>query len=120
MLSEPVRPSSVISDTVVTDFVRHIPEQIPNAARISTLEQAYFEDQVSGLFGFSRLARLFHVYLRLVDEHLYRLYPQLLSALKSQAEGPVKELGEVGQKFVSQCHRLIAASADYARTSAAR
>lgn len=114
VLSEPVRPSSVISDTVVTDFVRHIPEQIPNAARISTLEQAYFEDQVSGLFGFSRLARLFHVYLRLVDEHLYRLYPQLLSALKSQAEGPVKELGEVGQKFVSQCHRLIAASADYA------
>lgn len=113
VLSEPVQASSVISDRIVTDFVGHIPDQIPDAGRIAALQQAYFEDQVAGLFGFSRLIRLFRVYLRLVDEHLYRLYPQWLSTLKAQAEGPVKELGEVGPKFVSQCHRIVAASTDY-------
>ena len=115
VLSAPVGASSVISDAVVTEFVRHIPDQIPDASRISALRRAYFEDQVAGLFGFTRLSRLFQVYLRLVDEHLYRLYPQWLGVLKAQAGGPVKELDEVGRKFVEQCRRLVAASADYTR-----
>ena len=115
VLSAPVEASSVISDRIVTDFVSHIPAQIPDAGRIAALQQAYFEDQVAGLFGFARLSRLFHIYLRLVDEHLYRLYPQFLSSLKAQADGPLKELVDVGNKFVGQCSRIIAASADYTR-----
>ena len=113
VLSAPVEASSIISDRIVTDFVDHIPAQIPDAGRIAALQQAYFEDQVTGLFGFARLSRLFHTYLRLVDEYLYRLYPQFLSSLKAQANGPVKELVDIGTKFVSQCSRIIAASADY-------
>ena len=97
VLSAPVTASSIISD------------------RMAALQRAYFEDQVTGLFNFARLSRLFHAYLRLVDEHLYRLYPQFLSSLKTQAEGPVKELVEVGNKFVAQCGRIMAASADYTR-----
>lgn len=113
VLSAPVEASSIISDRIVTDFVDHIPAQIPDASRMAALQQAYFEDQVAGLFGFARLSRLFHTYLRLVDEYLYRLYPQFLSSLKAQANGPVKELVDIGTKFVSQCSRIIAASADY-------
>lgn len=114
VLSAPVQASSILSDAVVTDFVSHIPQQIPDAVRISALQQAYFEDQVAGLFGFARLSRLLQAYIRLLDEHLYRLYPQLLTALKAQAEGPVKELDAVGQKFIVQCRRLVATSTDYA------
>ena len=113
VLSAPVEASAVISDRIVTDFVNHIPAQIPDASRITALQQAYFEDQVAGLYSFARLSRLFHTYLRLVDEYLYRLYPQFLSSLKAQANGPVKELVDIGTKFVSQCSRIIAASADY-------
>ena len=113
VLSAPVEASAVISDRIVTDFVNHIPAQIPDASRITALQQAYFEDQVAGLFGFARLSRLFHTYLRLVDEYLYRLYPQFLGALKAQADGPMKELVDVGNKFVAQCSRIIATSADY-------
>ena len=113
VLSAPVSASSIISDRIVTDFVDHIPDQIPDAFRIAALRKTYFEDQVAGLFGFARLSRLFHAYLRLVDEYLYRLYPRFLSSLKGQADGPVKELVDVGNKFVSQCSRVIAASTDY-------
>ena len=115
VLSAPVEASSVISDRIVTDFVNHIPAQIPDASCIAALQQAYFEDQVAGLYSFARLSRLFHVYLRLVDEYLYRLYPQFLGSLKAQADGPVKELVDVGNKFVSQCSRIIADSTDYTR-----
>ena len=115
VLSAPVEASSVISDRIVTDFVSRIPDQIPDSERMAALQQAYFKDQVASLFGFARLSRLFHAYLRLVDEYLYRLYPQFLSSLKTQADGPVKELVEVGNKFMAQCDRIIAASADYTR-----
>lgn len=113
VLSGPVEASSVISDRIVTDFVHHIPEQIPDELHVSALQKAYFEEQVGSLFSFVRLSRLFRAYLRLVDEYLYRLYPQFLASLKVQADGPVKELDEVGRKFLEQCNRLIASSADY-------
>lgn len=114
VLSAPVEASSVISDAVVTDFVRRIPDQIPDGERIGRLRRAYFEDQVAGLFGFERLAMLYRMYVRLVDEHLYRLYPQWLERLKGDVGAEVRDLADVGGRFIVQCRRIVAASADYA------
>ena len=114
VLSAPVEASSVISDAVVTDFVRRIPDQIPDGERIGRLRRAYFEDQVAGLFGFERLSLLYRMYVRLVDEHLYRLYPQWLERLKGDVGAEVRDLADVGGRFIVQCRRIVAASADYA------
>ena len=114
VLSAPVEASSVISDAVVTDFVRRIPDQIPDGERIGRLRRAYFEDQVAGLFGFERLSLLYRMYVRLVDEHLYRLYPQWLERLKGDVGAEVRDLADVGGRFIVQCRRIAAASADYA------
>lgn len=114
VLSAPVEPSSVISDAVVTDFVRRIPDQIPDAERIGKLRSAYFIDQVTALFGFDRLSLLFRLYVRLVDEHLYRLYPQWLERLKGDIGAEVRDLADVGARFIVQCRRIVAASDDYA------
>lgn len=114
VLSAPVEASSVISDAVVTDFVRRIPDQIPDGERIGRLRRAYFEDQVAGLFGFERLSLLYRMYVRLVDEHLYRLYPQWLERLKGDVGAEVCDLADVGGRFIVQCRRIVAASADYA------
>lgn len=113
VLSAPVEASSVISDAVVTDFVRRIPDQIPDGERIGRLRRAYFEDQVAGLFGFERLSLLYRMYVRLVDEHLYRLYPQWLERLKGDVGAEVRDLADVGGRFIVQCRRIVAASADY-------
>ncbi len=114
VLSAPVEASSVISDAVVTDFVRRIPDQIPDGERIGRLRRAYFEDQVAGLFGFERLSLLYRMYVRLVDEYLYRLYPQWLERLKGDVGAEVRDLADVGGRFIVQCRRIAAASADYA------
>lgn len=113
VLSAPVEASSVISDAVVTDFVRRIPDQIPDGERIGRLRRVYFEDQVAGLFGFERLSLLYRMYVRLVDEHLYRLYPQWLERLKGDVGAEVSDLADVGGRFIVQCRRIVAASADY-------
>lgn len=113
VLNAPVEASSVISDAVVTDFVRRIPDQIPDGERIAGLRRAYFEDQVAGLFSFERLSSLFRFYVRLVDEHLYRLYPQWLDRLKGDVGAEVRDLADVGGRFIMQCRRIVAASGDY-------
>lgn len=113
VLSTPIGASSVIADSIVTDFVRRIPNQIPDADRIERLRRAYFIDQIAGLFGFDRMKRLFRVYQRLVEEHLNSLYPQWVERLRGEVDAEVGDLADVGERFIAQCRRIVAESENY-------
>lgn len=52
--------------------------------------------------------------MRLVDEHLYKLYPKLLTEYKSEAERFHEKVTKVAQKLCYQYTRLVGGAADYA------
>ena len=68
---------------------------------------------VSELFDFSPIARSFNEQARLIDEHFYKLFPQLLAEYKKQIQIFTTEIVDVSYRFHKQYERLVTQSTDY-------
>jgi hypothetical protein len=55
---------------------------LPNEELLHAMQQTYFLNLVSELFDFSPIARSFNEQARLIDEHFYKLFPQLLANIE--------------------------------------
>lgn len=114
MLTAPLSPSSVKTDLLVTDYMNAELEQAQHTAgHLSTLERDYYLLMLTELFSFKTLEADFHRMLRLIDEHLYKVYPLLLKMYK-QADGRFsKEITAVAATFYRQYSTLVIDSPDY-------
>ena len=73
-----------------------------------------FLNLVSELFDFSPIARSFNEQARLIDEHFYKLFPQLLAEYKkSRYKYFTTEIVDVSYRFHKQYERLVTQSTDY-------
>ena len=66
------------------------------------------------MFDFQPLEQVLQHYVRLIDEHLYKLYPNQLTAYKEEMERFREKVIKVAQKFGMQYNRLIDAAQNYA------
>lgn len=112
VLSSPVSAKAIINDSAIESFTRTARAKYPGE-KFPLLRQSYFKELLSELFGFRALMRSFGQYIRLLDEHLYRLYPKLLSACKAEAVRLEEKVGVVAEKFAIQYSRLVDVSSDY-------
>ena len=78
------------------------------------MQRAYFHEPPDGLFDFQPLEQVLQHYVRLIDEHLYKLYPNQLTAYKEEMERFREKVIKVAQKFGMQYNRLIDAAQNYA------
>lgn len=113
VLSAPLSAKAVISDRAVEEFTDAARRSEPDADRFHSLQRTYFHELLSGLFDFAPLQHVVQRYVRLVDEHLYRLYPKQLAAYKAEAERFHEKVVKVAQKFGRQYNRLIDDADDY-------
>ena len=114
VLGSPLNPSAIISDDAIDSFTREAEAQAPDKARLQTLQQHYFYELLCEQFGFHLLEQHFSHVLRLLDEHMYRLYPKLLERYK-EADGLFKtRISKVADTFQLQYSSLLAATTDYA------
>lgn len=113
VLSAPLTAEAIISDSQVETFTREALLSQPDAGRFRALQRAYFLELLAGLFDFLPLEQGMRRYVRLVDEHLYKLYPKLLAACKEELERFHREVAEVAQKFGVQYARMVDLSTDY-------
>lgn len=115
VLTAPLSPLSVKTDMAVTDYMNTELEQARHtAAHLSTFEQDYYLALLTELFGFKSLEADFHRVLRLLDEHLYKVYPLLLKMYKEADARFSSEIVAVSDTFYRQYASLVAASSDYA------
>ena len=115
VLTAPLSPSSVKTDAVVTDYMHVELEQAQHtASHLTTLERDYYLAMLTELFSFKTLEADFHRMLRLIDEHLYKVYPLLLKEYKQVDERLAKEITAVSANFYRQYTTLVMESADYA------
>ena len=114
VLTEPLRPSSVKTDLMVTDYMNAELEQArTTATRLDTLERDYYLAMLTELFSFKTLEWDFHRVLRLIDEHLYKVYPLLLKMYKQADEQFAREVTGVSATFYRQYAALVMQSGDY-------
>ena len=114
VLTAPLSPSSVKTDALVTDYMNVELEQAQHTAgHLSTLERDYYLTMLTELFNFKTLEVDFHRMLRLIDEHLYKVYPLLLKEYKQADARMAKEITAVSATFYRQYAALVMESADY-------
>jgi hypothetical protein len=114
VLSAPLSAKAVISDRAVDRFTEEARRNEPDEDRFHSLQRTYFHELLSGLFDFRPLEQSLQRYVRLIDEHLYKLYPKQLAAYKAEAERFHEKVVIVAQKFGMQYNRLIDAVQNYA------
>lgn len=114
VLSAPLSAKAVISDRAVDRFTEEARRNEPDEDRFHSLQRTYFHELLSGLFDFRPLEQSLQRYVRLIDEHLYKLYPKQLAAYKAEAERFHEKVVIVAQKFGMQYNRLIDVAQNYA------
>ena len=115
VLTAPLSLSSVKTDALVTDYMNVELEQAQHTAgHLTALERDYYLMMLTELFNFKTLEADFHRMLRLIDEHLYKVYPLLLKEYKRADERMTKEITAVSAVFYRQYAALVMESPDYA------
>jgi len=115
VLTAPLSASAVLTDTAVSNYMNMELEQARHTAdSLSTLQRDYYLHQLIELFTFTTLEHDFHRVLRLIDEHLYKVYPLLLKMYKQADEQFARELTAVSATFYRQYATLVMQSEDYA------
>lgn len=114
VLSAPLSEKAVISDHAIDAFTTEARLNEPDEQHFRSLQQTYFGYLLSGLFDFQPLEQALRRYVRLIDEHLYKLFPKLLAACKEEVERFHEKVTKVAARFGLQYTRLIAAAEDYA------
>ena len=108
VLTAPLNTASVRTDITVTDYMNTELEQARHAAsRLDMLERDYYLAMLTELFDFKTLEWDFHRVLRLLDEHLYKVYPLLLKMYKQADEQFTREISTVSATFYRQYATLI-------------
>lgn len=114
VLSAPLSARAIISDSAIDTFTSEAQQTEPDEKRFHSLQQAYFLELLSGLFDLLPIEQALKRYVRLVDEHLYKLFPKQLAAYKVEFERLHEKVILVSQKFSLQYTRLIDESQAYA------
>ena len=112
VLSAPIPARAIISDQAVDAFTRQARESAPDERRFESLKHSYCLELVSGLFSFRSLEAAMKRFVRVVDEHLYKLYPKQLEAYKAELGRFEERVMQVAQKFALQYTRLMDGAVD--------
>ena len=110
VLSSPLRRESIISDDTIDEFTRNAGEMTPDKHKLALLRQHYFYELLCEQFDFHPIEQHF---LRLLDEHLYRLYPKLLERYKTTADLYKTQIMKVADTFKLQYSALLMGAEDY-------
>ncbi len=113
VLSTPLSAKAIISDDAVDTFTREARRNKPDEERFHLLQRTYFLELLSGLFDFRPIEQALRRYVRLMDEHLYKLFPKQLAVCKEEAVRFHEKVTAVSRKFGLQYTRLMDGTEDY-------
>lgn len=118
VLGTPLSEKAVISDDKVTAFTREALSTTPDNEQLDSMQRAFYIEMLCVLFDFSKTEQALRRLTRIVDEHLYRLYPKQLTALKTETMRFKEKVTDVATRFAMQYTRLAGTSEQYADDTA--
>ncbi|KAA6332100.1 ATP-dependent RecD-like DNA helicase [termite gut metagenome] len=110
--------SAIICDTAIKEFDHEIEQRSPDEQQLRELQRCYFLDLLSDQFNFHLPEQRLLQVVRIMDEHLYRLYPQLLIRYKEASDTFKTKIGKVANTFHAQYSEMVMSTEDYANDPA--
>lgn len=101
VLVSPLRQEAIISDDTVDRFNQTTLNRMPDAAKLKSLEDAYTLQIMHEVFDMLEIEQTFNIFVRLIDEHLYKKYPELLVEYKNWNK-KISSLRDVQRRFEIQ------------------
>ena len=108
VLRTPLRPSSIIVDPAVADYVRQMAARHPDPDRLQTDRLTYQRELLVSLFSFHRLRYQLNALLELADLNRGSILPGLVETFGRLHDVAQTDLVAVGEKFLLQIDRLLA------------
>ena len=111
VLANPLNLRGVITDHSVNAYIdKELQEARSSAEKLPQLRHGYYVHLLDELFTFDQLLWDFQVLTRVVDEHLYNAYPDLLADMKTAQAALENDIVPVARKFQVQYRQIIASS----------
>ena len=111
VLANPLNLRGVITDHSVNAYIdKELQEARSSAEKLPQLRHDYYVHLLDELFTFDQLLWDFQVLTRVVDEHLYNAYPDLLADMKTAQAALENDIVPVARKFQVQYRQIIASS----------
>ena len=120
VLRTPLRPSSIIVDPAVADYVRQMAARHPDPDRLQTDRLTYQRELLVNLFSFHLLRYRLNALLELADLNRGSLLPGLVERFGQLHDVAQADLVAVGEKFLLQIDRLLADHPDAESNAALR
>lgn len=112
VLSSPLRTGALICDQAVRQFTEGIEQSQPGHEQLADAKKAYYLQLLKELFDYNGVLRRMQYMSRILNEHLWRLYPELTERYRVVREFCHNELKEVGERFQMQLERLVSGCSD--------
>lgn len=112
VLSSPLRTGALICDQAVRQFTEGIEQSQPGHEQLADAKKAYYLQLLKELFDYNGVLRRMQYMSRILNEHLWRLYPELTERYRVVREFCHNELKEVGERFQLQLERLVSGCSD--------
>lgn len=112
VLRTPLRPSSIIVDPAVADYVRQMAARHPDPDRLQTDRLTYQRELLVNLFSFHLLRYRLNALLELADLNRGSVLPGLVERFGQLHDVAQADLVAVGEKFLLQIDRLLADQPD--------
>ncbi|MEG1616983.1 MAG: HRDC domain-containing protein [Bacteroidales bacterium] len=113
VLSTPIRSSVVMSDQTVDSFNKYMEEHTPDNEVLANAKMQYFQILVGEMFDYKTISNRLQFVSRLFEEHLSRLYPELIRKFKEKLLELEFHMVEVGARFRNQLAFLMQEWKDY-------
>lgn len=120
VLSSPLRTGALICDQAVRQFTEGIEQSQPGHEQLADAKKAYYLQLLKELFDYNGVLRRMQYMSRILNEHLWRLYPELTERYRVVREFCHNELKEVGERFQVQLERLVNGCSDPEQDSQVR
>ncbi|KAA6328845.1 ATP-dependent RecD-like DNA helicase [termite gut metagenome] len=118
VLASRLNRSAIICNTIIKEFDREIEQRSPDEQQLRELQRSYYLDLLSDQFNFHPLEQRLLQVVRIIDEHFYRLYPQLLIRYKETSDTFKTKVGKVAETFNTQYSKMVMSTEDYANDPA--
>lgn len=113
VLGMPLSRKSIINDSTVEEFTRQALKSMPDGTQLGIMQRKFYIDTLSSLFDFTQISTALKRLTRVIDEHLYRLYPKQLTAIKTEGIRFSESISDVAARFSLQYTRLAETSGNY-------
>ena len=108
VLARPLSSGSVITDASVNAYVdKELAETDRNAGQLPSMRFEYYLSLLDELYSFATLQLDYQYLTRVVDEHLYRQFPEYLAMLKERTDMIEATLVNVSATFRNQYLQIM-------------